>query len=210
MKKFIFLIFLIFSTAASSNLHAQLPPPGAGTPAGAGDKNLGDDSIKMRSIEMERIKRETQRAEAATFAPINTDMAAKFPQIKEDFEGIQISETAIVTAYTTGKTIDYSLIGSSVDGIYKKARRLDSNLFAPSAEKKVDPLDDKPAQKTGKMKSIRDLIIELDTAIGSFVSSKIFGNIKVIEPEVAIKTRTDLLNILRLSAEISMEAKKLK
>src|SRR5258706_1532384 len=145
MKKFIFLIFLIFSTAASSNLHAQLPTPGAGTPAGAGDKNLGDDSIKMRSIEMERIKRETQRVEAATFAPINTDMAAKFPQIKEDFEGIQISETAIVTAYTTGKTIDYSLIGSSADGVYRKATRLDSNFSAPSAEMNVRSLDDKPA-----------------------------------------------------------------
>src|SRR5258706_3600174 len=211
MKKFIFLIFLIFSTAASSNLHAQLPTPGAGTPAGAGDKNLGDDSIKMRSIEMERIKRETQRVEAATFAPINTDMAVKFPQIKEDFEGIQISETAIVTAYTTGKTIDYSLIESSADAIYKKAKRLDSNLFAASAEKKVDPSsDDKPKQKTEKTKSARDLIIELDSTIGSFVSSKIFGNIRVIEPEVAIKTRTDLLKILDLSEKLSLEAKKLK
>src|SRR5258708_551980 len=211
MKKFILLIFMIFSALVSSNLHAQLTPAGAGAPAGAGDKNLGDDSIKMRSIEMNRIKREAQSAEAATFAPINKDIAAKFPQIKEDFEGIQISEAAIITAYTTGKTIDYGLIESSADGIYKKAKRLDSNLFAAAVDKKVDPSsDDKPKQKPEKTKGIRDLIIELDSTIGSFVSSKIFGNIRVIEPDVAIKTRTDLLRILDLSEKLSLEAKKLK
>ncbi len=77
MKKFILLIFVLFAASVFSNLHAQVTPAGAGAPAGAGDKNLGDDGIKMRSIEMERIKREAQSAEAATFAPINTDMAAK-------------------------------------------------------------------------------------------------------------------------------------
>ncbi|MEP6786871.1 MAG: hypothetical protein ABJB40_00465 [Acidobacteriota bacterium] len=206
MKKIIVLLSF-FVALAVSNVFGQRE-----TPAGAGDKNLAEgDGIKMRSVEMERMKQETRRTEAATFAPINKDIFARFPQIKEDFEGIQISEAAIITAFTTGKTIDYSLIESSADAINKKAKRLDSNLFAASVEKKADPAPDESGkQKIEKPKSVRDLIIELDKAIGSFVSSKIFGNIKVIEPEVAINTRTDLLNILKLSEKLSLEAKALK
>ena len=55
-----------------------------------------------------------------------------------------------------------------------------------------------------------ELIIALDTSIGSFVSSKIFGNVNVIDPAVAVKTRTDLVNILDLSDKLSKEAKKMK
>ncbi len=181
------------------------------TPAGAGDKNLADDSIKTRSVEMERMKQEILRNEASAFAPINRDIVVRFPQIKEDFEGIQISEAAIITAFTTGETIDYGLIETSADGIFKKGKRLDSNLFALGQGKKIDSaLGDKPKETVQKAKGIRDLIVELDAAIGSFVSSKIFGNIKVIEPEVAIKTRSDLLNIIQLSEKLSLEAKKAK
>lgn len=206
MKRFVGSIVFIFVVFAVSNVFGQRE-----TPAGAGDKNLAADGIKMRSVEMERMKREAQKAEAASFAPINTEISAKFPQIKEDFEGIQISEAAIVRAYTIGKTIDYSLIETSADLINKKAKRLDSNLFAATGEKKTDQsLGDKHKEKLEMTKSIKDLIVDLDTTIGSFVSSKIFANIKIIEPEVAIKTRTDLLKILQLSEKLSLEAKILK
>jgi hypothetical protein len=207
MKKNVVLLCLMMVALAVSYAFGQRE-----TPAGAGDKNLAEgDGIKMRSVEMERMKQEARRTEAAAFAPINKDISARFPQIKEDFEGIQISEAAIITAFTTGKTIDYSLIASSADEINKKAKRLDSNLFAVSAEKKAGHTSDEGGkEKIEKPKSVRDLIIELDKAIGSFVSSKIFGNIKVIDFEVAINTRTDLLNILKLSEKLSLEAKDLK
>lgn len=206
MKKTMVSVFCITVVFTVSNVSAQRE-----TPAGAGDKTLGDNSIKMRSVEMERIKQEGHRSEAASFAPINKDISARFPQIKEDFEGIQISEATIINAFTTGKIIDYSLIETSANAINKKAKRLDSNLFAAGAEKKIDlTLGDKRKETVEKTKGIRELIIELDTTIGSFVSSKIFGNIKIIELESAIKTRSDLLNILRLSEKLSLEAKRLK
>jgi hypothetical protein len=208
MKKVVISVFLIFAAAAASNLIAQRVPAGAGTPAGGGDRNLAGDDIKARSIEIERMRQEAVRSEAATFAPINKDISVKFPQIKEDFEGIQIMEAAIIKAYTTGKLIDYNLIEISADGILKRGKRLDANLFAPEAETKTEPpADAKSNEKADKPKSTRDLIVALDTAIGSFVSSKIFGNIKVIEPEVAIKTRKDLLDVLALSEKLSAQAK---
>jgi hypothetical protein len=201
MKKIILLVFLVLVTSVFSNVFGQRE-----TPAGAGDKNLGDDGIKLRSVELERIKRDANKNDPASFAPINAEIKAKFPQIKEDFESVQILEAAIIKAYTTGQTIDYSLIQTSAEGINKKAKRLDSNLFASKLEKQ----DDKSKEKTEKQKSIKELIVALDNSISSFVSSKIFGNVNVIEPAVAVKTRTDLVNILDLSEKLSKEAKKMK
>jgi hypothetical protein len=211
MKKVVLSVLFIFAASVFSSVLGQAAPPGAGTPAGAGDKNLGDDGIKARSVEMERMKQDAQKVEAAAFAPVNKDIVARFPQIKEDFEGIQIFQATIITAYTTGKTIDYLLIGVSADGINKKAKRLDANLFAANSDKKADKAaDNNEPQKLEKTRTIRELIVDLDKTIGSFVSSPIFGNIKVIEPEVAMKTREDLINIMQLSEKLSAEAKKQK
>lgn len=202
MKQFIYSFFLMLATASFSGLYAQRE-----TPAGAGDKNLADDQIKTRSVEIERIKREATQAEAASFAPINKELKSNFPQIKSDFEGIQLLQADIVKAYTTGKTIDYATIESKASQIATDARRLDGNLFADSKkEKEKKGLPDKDL----KEKTVRNLIIDLDNTIGSFVSSPIFAKVKVIEAEVAIKTRTDLLRIVELSEELSIAAGKMK
>lgn len=200
MKKIILSVFLMLAASVFSNVFGQLAP------AGAGDRILADNDIKMRSVELDRVKRDANKNNSDSFAPINSEIKAKFPQIKEDFESVQILQAAIIKAYTTGKTIDYALIQTSADGINKKAKRLDANLFASKLEKK----DDKSKEKIVKPKSIRDLIVDLDNSIGSFVSSKIFGNIKTIDADVAIKTRTDLINILDLSDKLSKEANKMK
>lgn len=211
MKKVVLSVLLILATSVFSNILGQAAPPGAGTPAGAGDRNLGDNAVKARSMEMERMKREARQSEAASFAPVNKDIVARFPQIKEDFEGIQIFQTSIVTAYTTGKAIDYVLIGVSAEGMNKKAKRLDSNLFAASSDKEGEESEaNKDPQKTEKTQTVRELIIDLDKAIGDFVSSPIFGNIRGIDPEVAIKTRKDLIRIIKLSDSLYAEAKKQK
>lgn len=211
MKKVLISAFFILAASLSSNLYAQTTPAGAGTPAGGGDRNLAGDNIKTRSIEMDRMKQESERTEAALFAPINKDISAKFPQIKEDFEGVQMLDSSIIKAYSTGKTIDYKTISVFADEISKKSKRLDANLFAVPGENKDDKSGaDKTNDKPAKVKSVRDLIIDLDTAIGDFVSSKIFANIKVIEPAVAIKTRSDLLRVIDLSEKLAISAKEEK
>jgi hypothetical protein len=202
-------VFLFLAASIVSNVFAQAAPPGAGTPPGAGDKNLGDDSVKMRSVEMDRVKKELKGSAAASSAPINKQISAKFPEIKEDFEGIQISQAEIVKAYTTGKIIDYGLIDSLAKEVSRKAKRLDGNLFAPSTEKAGPGLDKKDKEKAATP-GIRDIIIDLDNAVGRFVSSRLFANIQLIDPEVAVSTRTDLHSILHLSEMLSAEAARLK
>jgi hypothetical protein len=215
MKKLTFSIFFLISISAFSLVFGQTTPttPGApagvGTPAGGGDKNLSDELRKMNSIELERIKREAEKPNASNSA-IHSKAQSKFPQIKEDFEGIQIAQSAIIKTYTTDKKIDYTLIEISAEDIKKRAQRLDSNIFAEPIKRKEDSKDEKPKETTEKPKSLRDLIVDLDNAIGSFVSSPIFGNLKVVDPNVAVKAREDLILIQDLSEKITAEAKKLK
>ena len=201
MKKIILLAFLII--ASSVCLFGQVTPP-----AVPDNANIYDNNIKMRSVEMERVKREQTQAEAKTFAPINSKIEAKFPEIKEDFEGIQVSQSAIIAAYTTGEKIDYAAIAAAADAINKKAKRLDSNLFPEATTQKLK--NESLKEKEEKPKALKDLIVELDDTIGSFVSSKIFANLKVIEPDVAIRTRADLLKIQDLSEKLVEESKKMK
>lgn len=195
MKKSFLSILVMLVTSVFSSVYSQVTPPGAG------DKDLRDNNIRMRSVEIERVKREAAKGNSPLFLVINSDIESKYPQIKEDFESIQISQAAIIKAYTTGEKIDYTIIESSAEVINRNAKRLDSNLFASRMEKK----ENKSKQKEAI--NIKNLIVELDNAIGSFVSSKMFLDLKVIDPETAKKTRVDLASIMELADKLSKEAK---
>ncbi len=198
---FLMLLLLLLSISV-----AFAQPPGSGAPSGAGDKTLGDNDVKFRSVELERIKRQSQDAEAASYAPINPKITAQFNQVKDDYEAIQLLQAAIIKAYTKGKTIDYSMIETSATAMNKRGLRLDENLFAPT---KKDRTSNESGEKAEKRLLVRDLIVELDNAVGDFVGSKIFGS-KVIESDVAIKTRDDLFRVLKYSAKLAEESKQLK
>ena len=201
MGKSILTVCLVLATSCFTTAWGQ-----SNAPSVADNASPQNNDIKLRSVELERVKRAASD-EAASFAPISKTITIKFPQIKADFEGLQISQAAIIAAYTKSKTIDYALIETSANTINDNAKRLDVNLFAAT---KKDKPENRKAAKGTKPITFEGLIVELDTVIGSFVSSKLFGNLKIIEPEVAIKTRTDLLRIQELSEQLSLEAKRLK
>jgi hypothetical protein len=205
IKNFMLVVSLMIGSALLTS--GQVTPI---TPAVPDNASPSDTNVKMRSAELERIKRDADKPSATTAPAMNSKIETKFPEIKEDFEGIQISQTAIIKTYTTDKKIDYSMIEISADNINKHAKRLDANLFDETIKKKESAKDEKDKAGTEKPKSLRDLIVELDNAIGSFVSSKIFANLKVVDSEVALKTRNDLTLIQDLSEKLSAEAKKLK
>ena len=201
---FVLMVCAVF--AASGQAHAKT----TGTSPEAGDKSIGENPIRIRSVEMQQMKRALEKMDQDPAPTINSKVESKFPEIKEDFEGIQTSEAAIIKTYTTDKTIDYRLIEISANDINKRAKRLDVNLFAEEVTKREDAEDEEPPASLEKTKSVRDIIVALDNAIGSFSSSKIFGNLKVIDPEVAIQTRADLTKIQELSEALAKEAGKLK
>jgi cell fate (sporulation/competence/biofilm development) regulator YlbF (YheA/YmcA/DUF963 family) len=181
----------------SSIAFAQVPNPVA-------DNEMRDvSSIRRRAIELERVKRESNKLKPRESTE---EQEIKFAEIKEDFENIQKLQDEIVKAYTTGKKINYEKISQSAAEMTKKTVRLDANLFDSKIEETVKNKDSEKA----KPKIVRDLIIELDKVIGTFVSSPVFKNTKLVDEQSSEKSRLDLEKIFRLSDTLSREAKKLQ
>ena len=199
MKKLILLILTILVTTVLIN--AQPPTE---VPTVPGDKPVRDNNIKNRSIALERAKRELSKNSTS---PVRADIDKKFPEIKEDFEGMQISQSAIIKAYTTGKNIDYNLISASSKQVNKHAKRLYKNLFTKKLKIKKKKSKDKDSEET---KPIKDLIVGLDNSIGAFSQSAMFRNLRVVQPEVAEKAQKDLRNIVILSSQIEKMAGAMK
>lgn len=227
MKKIFILTVMILATAAFSTVSAQV------TPAGAGDKDLRDTGVKGRSNELERVDRDAKKEAAKKKNKNNKSeptpavtieqqpedkLAVKYDEIKTDFEQIQLSQDSIIKAYLSGAKIDYEQIGKFSSEINKSANRLNSNLFPliaaeiPLAEK-VETSGAKEKVKTEKelktSRSVREIIVDLDNAIGKFAVSPMFQNLRTVEPSVSEKTKLDLEKIIELSELLDAEARKM-
>lgn len=199
MKKLFLSVIVILAAAFFSNISAQTPPPVTG------DKDLRDDNIRMRSTDLERTKRD---AEKIGKAPAEKTVKMNFEEIKKDFEQIQNLQTSIVNVYTTGEKIDYAKISEHSENMLKSAVRLNSNLFPPKTDKnKKEKVN---TQTDTKPKGIKELIVDLDNAIGNFVASPMFQNLSVVDPAVSEKTRADLEQIIKLSDALFHESKKMQ
>lgn len=181
---------LVFTVSAGAQVIVPVPQP-------VTESEIRDDSIKMRSVELERVKRglsaEGPRTEAIT---------VPFRQIKKDFEGIQQNQDAIIEEYTTARRIDYRKIGRLAKRLNRKALRLEKSLFGGPVEDKGEG-SDKPDRDT-----VRELIIDLDKSIGQFVSSPIFNSSKVVDPDESAAAKTELERIITISLRLSQSAQK--
>ena len=187
-------LFLLIFTAS---IFAQVSP----TPVINNEIRDGS-SIRRRSMDLETFKRD---ADQPNLQAKSKDQLAKFVRIKEDFENIQKLENEIVQTYTSGKQINFKKIGEIANELFKRALRLNSNLFIPKSDKpsKIKKNDEQ------NPKSVRDLIVELDKAIGNFTSSPIFKETKLVDQKTAEKSQIQLEKIISLSEMLSQEAKKL-
>jgi uncharacterized protein YukE len=217
MKNLFILIALLFSTASYSNIYSQVAPP-----PGAGDKDLRDTDVKRRSVEMDRIERDAKKTGktpvSVAEAKIEEDrLAAKYGEIKTDYEQIQLSQDTVIKTYQGSGKIDYTQISKSALEINESAVRLKSNLFTAAVEisdakkevKKEEKKVEKTETETKPAKSVRDLIVDLDNTIGSFVASPMFQNLRTVDDAVSAKTGLDLEKIIELSAVLGAEARKM-
>ncbi len=214
MKKIIVLTALVLA-ATFSTVDAQVTPPGAG------DKDLRDTNVKGRSNEIERIKRDAEKSrkadknKPAQNSPAaeqpEDKLAAKYEEIKTDYEQIQLSQDSIIKAYQSGDKVDYGQIGKSSSEINKSAMRLNSNLFSPPVVENPAAEKQKKTEKTPKTsKSVRDIIVYLDNTVGSFAASPMFQNLRTVDPKISEKARLDLERIIELSTLLGAEAEKMK
>lgn len=198
MKKFYVLAIGIIITTFSSVFAQQVP-----TPEPTIEVELRENSIRMRSAELERIKRESAKPKPRESAK---EREIKFAEIKEDFENIQKLQDKIVKSYITEKKINYSKISELATDMRNKALRLNANLFGTKSDEPNVFEDSKTAEKN----SVKSLIIELDNAIGLFIGSPIFQNTKIVDRKTSEIAQSNLKKILNLSEALSREADKIK
>ena len=200
MKILYFSLVVLFTTF--NCISAQNIP---GVPNGSVGKDSRDDydnGIRIRSIELERIKRESNRSEIAAKAAENRKI--NYSQIKKDFELVQELQNEIVKTYVTGKQINYGRISELASRLNNCAGRLDKNLSLSDENTKQKPTNDQAPE------AVSDLIVVLDGFIGKFVTSPVFKNLNVIESNDAEKAEFELRNIIRLSEVLAREAEKQK
>ena len=133
--------------------------------------------------------------------------ASALPQIKEDFERIQLIEREMMKSVFLDNLLDYQQILKTTAEIKKRATRLKSNLAYP------EPLDRNKARKSGLGNSdgdIKESLTSLDQAITSFVMNPIFQFQQVVETRLATKAIGDLIDIIELSELTKRHAERLE
>lgn len=181
IKQLFLVIILGLAPPLWSSANAQLPP-------GAGSGSRKDKSVedKYRSDEMERIRREGHK-------PGNR-ATTRFPQIKEDFERIQVINSNVLQAL--GPAVDYQHLSDAVAEIKKRATRLKSNLFPADSKDHAEQAQ----QETKVGQDLKSLLTALDKTITSFVHNPIFQNTKVVDPQDSERAEKELAKIIHLSA----------
>ena len=112
-KKFFLVVFALTVFAAATP--AQMNPEQAILSA---REQFSD--IKNRSIELERMKRESYKRDAGNI------YAPKFPTIKEDFEEIQKINDAVIKLTAAKTPLDFAAVAKFAEQINQRAVRLKS------------------------------------------------------------------------------------
>jgi hypothetical protein len=201
MKRIGMLASTIVIWAAVSAVSAQQEAP-----AGASDRGPADRSMKTRSAELERVKRDAGKPDPQPVIP-----PVKFQEIKEDFESLQLKQDEIRKIYSEGKQVDMVKIGTVAGIMNASAIRLHGNLFPPpveepkpkkkSKEQKVEPAKVEPALEP-LPQDLRSMIVAQDDALAAFVANPMFTNPQVSNVDSNVKAQGDLKKLIRLTAAL--------
>ena len=197
----VFVSLIIIAGAGSAVFAQDAPAP----PPVADNASPIDNDIKLRSVELERIKREAEKA-AVLRRDNGTEL--KFSLIKDDFEGIQKEHEKIINAYTKSKEINYKQITKSADKITEMAVRLRGNVFYADGDNKRDK-NKADGENPYLGKSVRDLIVELHNNIGEVVLDPMWQKLKVVDPDVAKKVEASLVKVIKSSSALWIESRKM-
>jgi hypothetical protein len=198
---------LLMAAVAAVAVTSLSPALAQGPPPGGPDRNMkGEtDGVRERSNEIERVRRDAEKPEKKA----GKSPEDKFPEIKEDFERIQIVNGEVLQAVGAP---DYGRLSEAAEEVRRRAARLKSNLFAPEPEKKPkgEGVEKGAAVEEGGRTDLKSLLSALDGALASFVASPLFQNTKVVNPDDSAKARRDLDEVIKLSSRVVKEADKLK
>jgi hypothetical protein len=127
------------------------------------------------------------------------EQVSLFEQIREDFTRLQLINNEMMQTVFVKRNIDPKLIVKTTSEIHKRASRLSENLVLPR-------IDDKASvQKSDDSRNDRSLeasLLALDHCIMSFITNPLFKQPNVVDSQNALKARSDLNLIVRLSKEL--------
>ncbi|MEP6924173.1 MAG: hypothetical protein ABI954_06895 [Pyrinomonadaceae bacterium] len=153
--------------------------------------------FKNRSNELERMRRDAD----TPVRPATHEV--KFPEIKEDFEQIQIINNDLQPNAALANP-DLQAVYKAAGEIRKHALRLQSNLFVPDnkkkSKKKVVNADD-----NAQSFDLKNKANALEIAISNFIKNSMFQNIQVVNSEDSQRAQKDLENIIKLSEAIERQ-----
>lgn len=156
--------------------------------------------IKNRSIELERMKRESYKN--STGDPYTPNFSA----VKEDFETIQKLNDTLTKLAVAKMPLDFAAVAKFAEQINHRAARLKSNLFAAEAEPKKNAKDNK-IEANAAARELKILLADLDKSVVSFVHSPIFQNLNVVNSSDSLKAQKDLEKVIALSRAIKLQTK---
>jgi hypothetical protein len=127
------------------------------------------------------------------------EQVSLFAQIREDFTRLQVINNEMMQTVFVKRNIDQKLIVKTTSEINKRASRLSENLVLPRIDDKasVQKPDD-----TRNDRSLEARLLALDDCIMSFIANPLFKQPNVVDSRNALKARSDLNLIIRLSEEL--------
>lgn len=185
-----FLTILALASPSWSSADAQVPQG-----VGSGDRKDKSIEDKFRSDEMERVRRAGHTR--------GTPMVTRFPEIKEDFERIQVINSDVLQTFPSDAAYDYERLSAAAAEINKRAIRLKSNLFPSELKARAE----QGGQESKEQQDLKSLLNELDATITRFVHNPVFENTRVVNPQDSERAKKELQNTINLSARIRKRAK---
>jgi hypothetical protein len=192
---------VFFLTFLASSITAQYV-----SPVPVMEKEVRDgSSTKMRSMELDRAKREAGVNPIEKFGPAAVN---NFLEIKQDFEKIQVLEGNIVKVYTRGKVIEYARLAAFSAELNASAARLKRNLFSLPKKDGEDVPEESKQDEEKLPGDVKNLIVELDDTLGAFIGNPIFSTSKKSGREEKAKAEASLERLIKVSEALRQEAEK--
>ena len=121
-------------------------------------------------------------------------------RMRDDFRNIQLLRNQVVRHLQSNRPLDYKLIADKTGEINKRAERLKTHLVpeAPGGEKK-EP--EKPTELPDD--KLTDALVRMCKRIDSFTENPVFKQPGVVNVEQSAKAGRDLLDVIRLSADLN-------
>jgi hypothetical protein len=183
----------------SAPLMAQNPPP-PGSPSNDPNDPVNQESANkadMRNREW-LLGNSRKPIRTAAWGPAE----AALPQIKEDFERIQLVNKDLMTAVFAKNLLDFKQIAKATADIGKRAARLKNNLAYPQPIQRAEA-----SHGTNEQPDLRLALARLDDAILRFVTNPIFqADRQVINAEMAMRASDALITVMKFSQNIKRQA----